>query len=148
MKARRTALVAALALAGCTTPPSAAELAGYAAQKYVNALAAGYYRSACTLLDGRTRASLGGADGCRKVLSRCLPYNAQVAKRDQSQLLYATVDVKVKRSRARAALSGTAVARALESVTLAKENGHWRLTSYGSAITGCVRRVRAKLIGT
>jgi hypothetical protein len=148
MRARRTALVAALALAGCTTPPSAAELAGNAAQKYVNALAAGYYRSACTLLDGRTRASLGGADGCRKVLSRCLPYNAQVAKRDQSQLLYATVDVKVKHSRAQAALSGTAVARAVKSVTLARENGHWLLTSYGSAITGCVSRVKAKLIGS
>jgi hypothetical protein len=80
------------------------------------------------------------------VLSRCLPYNAQVAKRDQSQLLYATVNITVKRSRADATVSGTAVARAVKEVSLAKEGRHWVLTSYGSAITGCAKRARAKLI--
>jgi hypothetical protein len=139
------ALALAAAIAGCTTPPSAAELAGNAAQKYMNALAAGYYKSACGQLDQHTLVSLGGPAECRKVLSRCLPYNAQVAKRDQSQLLYATVNVRVKHSHADAAVSGTAVARAVKEVTLAKEGRHWILTSYGKAIKGCVTRAKAKL---
>ncbi len=100
------------------------------------------------MLDSRTRASMGGEAHCRTLLSRCLPYNAQVAKRDQSQLLYANVDVRVTHSHADATVSGTTVARAIKEVSLAKEGRQWVLTSYGKAITGCVRRTKAKLVQT
>lgn len=152
VRGARLAATVALALyaVGCgVTPPSPAELAGNAVQKYVSALAAGYYSSACSMLDSRTRASLSGPAGsratCTNVLARCLPYNATIAKRDQSQLLYATVQVRIARSRAEAAVSGTAVARAIREVTLAKERGGWLLTSYGRALRGCVTRARRRL---
>jgi hypothetical protein len=143
--------LAVLALAGCgVTPPSPAELAGNTVQKYMNALAAGYYTKACSVLNGRTRASLGGPPGsritCEKVLARCLPYNATVAKRDQSQLLYANVQVRIEHSKARADVSGTAVARKIREVTLAHEGGSWQLTSYGTALKGCVTRAKANLV--
>jgi hypothetical protein len=96
------------------------------------------------MLDAHTRASMGGLARCRAILSRCLPYNAQVAKRDQSQLLYANVDVHVSHSHADALVSGTAVARAVKEVSLAKEGRQWVLTSYGKALTGCVTHTKAK----
>jgi hypothetical protein len=144
-------LALAVSIAGCgVTPPSAEELAGNTVQRYMNALASGYYSKACSVLDSRTRASLGGPAGsrvsCEKVLARCLPYNATIAKRDQSQLLYATVQVRIERSRAAANVSGTAVARKIREVTLTKKGGSWELTSYGTALKGCVTRAKATLI--
>lgn len=116
----------------------------------MNALAAGYYTKACGSLDSRARAELSGPAGsratCKAVLARCLPYNANLLKRDQSQLLYATVEVQIAHQNARASVSGTEVARALKEVTLAKERGNWVLTSYGAALRGCVTRAKAKLI--
>jgi hypothetical protein len=144
-------MVVLACVAGCgVTPPSPAELATNSVQRYMNALAAGYYTKACTALDSRARAALSGPAGsratCKAVLARCLPYNPNLLKRDQSQLLYATVDVHIARAHARASVSGTAVARALKEVTLAKERGNWVLTSYGAALRGCVARTKARLI--
>ncbi len=138
-------------LAGCGVyPPSPAELVTNSVQRYMNALAAGYYTKACGSLDSRARAELSGPAGsratCKAVLARCLPYNANLLKRDQSQLLYATVEVQIAHQNARASVSGTEVARALKEVTLAKERGNWVLTSYGAALRGCVTRAKAKLI--
>jgi hypothetical protein len=138
-------------VAGCgVTPPSPAELATNAVQRYMNALASGYYAKACTALDSHARAELSGPAGsratCKTVLARCLPYNANLLKRDQSQLLYATVEVQIAHNRAKAAVSGTAVARSLKEVTLGKTRGGWVLTSYGAALRGCVTRAKAKLI--
>jgi hypothetical protein len=145
------ALAVAALMAGCgVTPPSTTEIAANTVQRYVNALAAGYYTKACTVLDTHARESLSGPTGsrasCKTVLARCLPYNATVAKRDQSQLLYATVQVRIDHAKAKADVSGTTVARAIKQVTLAKERGSWTLTSYGAALRGCVARVKTKLI--
>ncbi len=137
------AVGAAALIAGCgVAAPSPAELVTNSVQSYMNALASGYYVSACAQLDTHTRDSLGGAHGCKAALSKCLPYNAAVLKRDQSQLLYATVEVTLAHKQARAAVSGTTVAKALKEVTLAKETHGWVLTSYGQGLTRCVSHAR------
>ena len=110
-------------------------------QNYLSALAEGNYGGACTQLDSRARASLLGLQGtrssCTKVFTRCLPNSAIAPKKDQSQLLYATVAVNQNGPKADAIVSGTAVARAVKEVTLAEESGTWKLTSYGRGLTGC-----------
>ncbi|HET8979195.1 MAG TPA: hypothetical protein VFN87_13620 [Solirubrobacteraceae bacterium] len=134
-------VIASLAagLAGCgeqSLPP-----ATLAAQSYLNALAEGNYSNACALIDGRTRRrvarSLGRRVSCPGVFRRCLPDKAQVPQHDQSQLLFADVQVERHGNRAVAAVSGTAVATAIRQVTLAKEGRQWRLTSYGQGLRGC-----------
>jgi hypothetical protein len=139
------ALALVVCLAGCgASAPSPVDTA---VQHYLNALAEGNYSNACALLDRRTRDSLlkskGSRTTCSAVYTRCLPDDAQVLNRDQSQLLFANVQVSVEGSKAAAAVSGTAVARAIKKVTLAKEHGHWKLTSYGKGLNGCRRLHRA-----
>lgn len=134
----------AAGVAGCgeqSLPP-----ATLAAQSYLSALAEGNYGSACALIDPRTRRrvarSLGRRVGCPGVFHRCLPDEAQIPQHDQSQLLFADVQVAIHGRRAVAAVSGTAVARALRQVTLAKEGRRWRLTSYGQGLRTCPARRR------
>jgi hypothetical protein len=114
------------------------------AAQYVYALAEGDYTSACALLDPRTRESLVRAMGsrvkCPRLFARCLRNRAARPTRDQSQLLYATVQVRMEGAKADSRLSGTPVARATREMTLANERGAWKLTSYGAAIRRCELR--------
>jgi hypothetical protein len=108
---------------------------------YLNALAAGNYSNACGLLDGRARVSLErtarSRTSCARALARCLPNRAQTLKHDQTQLLYANLDVSVHGSRASAGVGGTAVARAVRRVNLARQQGRWKLTTYGEGLKSC-----------
>jgi hypothetical protein len=113
-------------------------------QNYLNAVGAGNYSAACAMLDSRTReaplksARAGGVRiTCPKVFVRCLPDKVLRLARDQTQLFYASIDLNVTGKTASGAVSGTAVARALRTVTLANESGTWKLTSYGQAVHGC-----------
>jgi hypothetical protein len=132
-------LVVAVGVGGCgDSMPSPVDTA---VQNYLTALSEGNYSGACALLDRRTRKSLvrstGSRTSCATAFTRCLPNNAQSAKRDQSQLAFATVQVIVDGSKAHANVSGTAVARAIRRVTLARQRGRWKLTSYGKALRAC-----------
>ena len=137
----------ALAAAGCgsTAPPGPYN----AVSSYLNQIAEGSYAGACGLLDTRARVSLTRTRGqhisCPTVFARCLPSKVTNLKHDQSQLLYATILVTTHRKTADATVSGTAVARAIKHVSLAKERGTWKLTSYGQALKTCsrARRLRA-----
>lgn len=117
-----------------------------AVSNYLNQIAEGSYKGACGLLDSRARESLiramGGRVGCASLFIRCLPSNALKITQDQSQLLYATIVVSTHHKKAAASVSGTAVARAIRHVTLAKEHGTWKLTSYGVALERCPRTGR------
>lgn len=129
---RICAVACAALVAGCgSSAPSPGEIA----QNYVNAIAEGNYAGACDALDGGARQALRRSAGsharCATLLARCLPTNAAVLKKDQAQLFYANVLTTTDGPRAVVKTSGTAVARKIHLVTLAKEQGHWRLTSYG-----------------
>jgi hypothetical protein len=137
---RRAAALIALALcvAACgesPTPPF------QVVQNYLNDVGAGNYASACGLLDKRAReAPLKSAKPritCAKVFVRCLPDNVIRLARDQTQLLYASIRLNVIGKTATATVGGTVVARALRNVTLAEQQGIWKLTSYGQAVSRC-----------
>lgn len=128
------ALVVLACAPGCgSSPPSPGEIA----EDYVTAIADGNYSNACALLDRRARERLRGSmrssAGCAPLLRRCLPTRATVLRRDQLQLFYANVDVRIAGPRATVRTSGTAVANRIGEVTLAKRRGRWALTSYGRA---------------
>jgi hypothetical protein len=110
-------------------------------QNYLSDLAEGNYGGACAQLDRPARDALlrlkGSRSSCKRVFTRCLPDSAVTPKEDQSQLLYATVEVNQSGPKADAVVSGTPVAKAVKELTLAKENGTWKLTSYGRGLTGC-----------
>jgi len=110
-------------------------------QNYLNDVGAGNYAGACGLLDKHAReAPLLSAKPritCAKVFVRCLPDNVIRLTRDQTQLLYASIHLNVTGKTATANVGGTVVARAIRSVTLAQQQGTWKLTSYGQAVSRC-----------
>jgi hypothetical protein len=125
-------LVSAVLLAGCGQgQPSPGEIA----QNYVTSIAEGNYAGACAALDGHAqqalRASMRSQAGCATLLARCLPTNASVLQKDQAQLFYANVEISTDGPNATVRTSGTAVAKKIREVTLAKTQGKWQLTSYG-----------------
>ncbi len=135
MPARRTAtalVLAAVAVAGCGRGSASP---GEVTQGYVNAIAEGDYADACNALSSGAQAKLKrtmrSSEGCRVLLARCLPSNASQLAKDQAQLFYSNVVVSVSGNHATVNTSGTAVANRIRQVTLANENGHWLLTSYG-----------------
>jgi hypothetical protein len=137
---RRAAGLIALALciAACgesPTPPF------QVVQNYLNDIGAGNYDGACGLLDKRARdAPLKSAKPritCAKVFVRCLPDNVIRLARDQTQLLYASIQLNVTGKTASATGGGTVVARAIRNVTLTDQQGIWKLTSYGQAVNRC-----------
>ena len=141
---RCAALLAVLGgFAGCgsTSPPPGPY---NVVSNYLSQIAEGNYSSACGLLDSGARDALvkrmGSKTSCSELFIRCLPSKATRITRDQSQLLYATIEVTTHHHQAQVTVAGTAVARAIKRVTLAKERGTWRLTSYGHALQRCPRR--------
>lgn len=144
--ATHCAVVAALAasLVGCGGSGTPGQYV--AVSNYLSQIAEGSYKGACGLLDSGTRESLiramGGRVSCASLFVRCLPSNALKINQDQSQLLYASIAVSTHRKKATATVSGTAVASAISHVTLAKERGTWKLTSYGVALERCPRTGR------
>jgi hypothetical protein len=137
------ALVVAVCIAACgdsnvVTPADVA-------QNYVSALANGTYGGACAQFDAHTRAVLLASAGshltCSRLLSRCLPARFKALASDQSQLLYATSDVRQDGERAQVRLSGTGIGKATKQVTLRQQRGRWRLTSPGDVVARCVRRL-------
>jgi hypothetical protein len=104
---------------------------------YIQAIGEGNYANACGLLDRSARASLHGS--CQAVFARCLPNEAAALARDQTQQLYANIDLTTTGKTAVAVVSGTAVARTVKSVTLAERGGNWQLTSPGEKLQRCIR---------
>ncbi len=143
------ALAAAGGAAGCesnSVPPGPYNIVS----SYLSQIAEGNYQGACRLLDPHTRSALIKAKrarvSCQGMFSRCLPNRVINANHDQSQLLYSTIVVTEGRTRAHVAVSRTAVARAIREVSLAKERGNWKLTSYGYDLDTCsLHRRRGKL---
>jgi hypothetical protein len=112
-------------------------------QNYLNALGAGDYATACGMVDGQALAALERAKhvrtSCAKLFRRCLPNRSIVLKSDQTQLLYADINVTLsdKGKVANADTSATAVATELKHVTLKHEQGVWKFTGFGRAIVAC-----------
>ncbi len=132
----------ALGVAACgesQTPPVYAAVDGY-----LTSLAQGNYSVACTYLNGEGRDSLKKATGshvsCARVFDRCLPDQARVANKDATQFNYATVDITTHGAKGSAVVAGTAVARVVKRVSLAKEGPRWKLSSYGEGLKGCRRK--------
>lgn len=109
------------------------------AQNYVSALANGTYGGRCAQFDAHARAVLIASAGphltCPRLLSKCLPAKFKALATDQSQLLYATADVQQEGERTQVSLSGAAIGKATEQVTLRRERSRWRLTSPGDVVT-------------
>lgn len=130
----------AVGIAGCgesPTPPNAV------VQDYLNALGGGNFTTACSMLDAGARdATLRSQHvhvSCPNLFRRCLPNRVLNLKRDQTQLLYASLSVKLSSSGmvANIATSGTPVAAELKQVTLRHERRGWKLTSFGRVIAQC-----------
>lgn len=132
---RRAALVAAVAvLAACgSTAPTAYSVV----DSYLTALGEGNYSNACGLLDHGARASLRGP--CTAAFSRCLANEAAAIAHDQTQQLYADINLSTTGNTAVAEVSGTAVARTVKKVTLVSQGGNWTLASPGEAFKHCRR---------
>ena len=133
-------MAAAVGLSGCgesPNPPIAF------VQNYLNALGGGDYSSACAMVDPQSFASLARAKhahvSCAKLFARCLPNRSVVNKKDQTQLLYANINVSLsdKGKVADADTSATTVATELKHVTLKHEDGVWKFTGLGRAIEAC-----------
>jgi len=139
---RRAAALTALALCVLATSCGESPTPPFAVvQNYLNDIGAGNFAAACGLLDKTAReAPLKAAKPritCAKVFVRCLPDNVIRLAHDQTQLLYASIRLNITGHTASAALGGTTVARAIRNVTLADQQGIWKLTSYGQAVRQC-----------
>jgi hypothetical protein len=136
------ALAACVAgLAGCESNSSADPPAAVV-ENYLNALGGGNYSGACGLIAARARQAplkkIGHGMSCPRLFVRCLPKNVIRLAQDPTQLYYSNVDVTGTGSSVSVAVSGTAVASAIRSVTVAKQpQGVWKLTSYGKSIANC-----------
>ena len=76
---------------------------------------------------------------CAKLFRRCLPNRSIVLKSDQTQLLYANINVSLSDhgNVANADTSATPVATELKHVTLKHERGVWKFTGFGQALELC-----------
>ena len=134
------ALGAAALVSGCGSTPNPPIAI---VQNYLNALGGGEYKSACDMVDAQALASLTRAKhvhlSCAKLYARCLPNRSIVLKSDQTQLLYANINVTLsdKGKVANADTSATPVATELRHVTLQHEHGVWKFTGLGRAIEAC-----------
>jgi hypothetical protein len=133
-------VAAAVLLCGCgeaPTPPIAI------VQNYLNALGGGEYNTACGMVDGQALQTLMRTKrvhiSCATLFKRCLPNRSLALKSDQTQLLYANINVSLsdKGTVADADTSATTVATELKHVTLKHEHGVWKFTGLGQAIEAC-----------
>ncbi len=133
-------VTASMALAGCgdaPNPPIAI------VQNYLNALGGGEYNSACGMVDNQAFAALARTKhvhmSCATLFRLCLPHQSLQLKKDQTQLLYANINVALsdKGTVANADTSATPVATELKHVTLRHEHGIWKFTGFGQAIEAC-----------
>jgi hypothetical protein len=133
-------VAAAVLLYGCgeaPNPPIAI------VQNYLNALGGGEYNTACGMVDGQSLQTLMRIKhvhmSCATLFKRCLPNRSLALKRDQTQLLYANINVSLsdKGAVADADTSATTVASELKHVTLKHEHGVWKFTALGRAIEAC-----------
>jgi predicted small secreted protein len=136
-------VLSAVALAGCgQTPPGPVDVV----QSYISSIAEGNFNGACSQLDAHARSALRraahSARPCSLLLAGCFPNQATKLKSDQTQLLYATVDISTHGSRADAVTGNTQVAKAVKTVSLIQKQGQWKLDSYGKE--RCRRAVRRR----
>jgi hypothetical protein len=133
-------IAATLVISGCgeaPTPPIDV------VQTYLNALGGGAYSSACGMTDGQALEALIRAKhtriSCAGLFKRCLPNRSVILKSDQTQLLYANINVTLSDGGkvADADTSATPVAKELKHVTLRHERGVWKFTGFGRAIEAC-----------
>jgi hypothetical protein len=130
----------AVLLAGCGDAPNPPITF---VQNYLNALGGGDYAAACRMADGQALQGLMRSKhvrgSCVKLFSRCLPNRSIVLKSDQTQLLYANINVSLSDNGtvADADTSATPVATELKHVTLKHEHGTWKFTGFGKAIEAC-----------
>ena len=138
---RAAARLLSVAIAACGN--QVVVTAADVARGYVSALAEGGFRGACTMLAPEAWRHLQAAAGlpCATLLARCLPEATTNLSRDQSQLLYVNADPRIAGRQTRVRLSGLAVAREINEVTLIDARGRWLLTSPGENITRCARNL-------
>jgi hypothetical protein len=139
------AVVLVAVLSGCgdaPNPPIAI------VQNYLNALGGGEYATACGMADSQALEALMRSKhariSCAKLFSRCLPNRSITLKSDQTQLLYAEINVSLSHNDtvADADTSATPVATELKHVTLKHEKGIWKFTGFGRAIEVCRANAR------
>jgi hypothetical protein len=112
-------------------------------QNYLNVLGEGDYTGACVMVDSHELAGLMRSKharmSCATFFRRCLPNRSVDLKSDQTQLLYANIDVSLSHhgTVANADTSATQVATELKHVTLTQERGVWKVTGFGRAIAVC-----------
>ena len=134
------AVAAAVLLSACGEAPNPPVAI---VQNYLNALGGGEYNTACGMVDGQALDALMRTKhvhvSCATLLRRCLPNRSLVLKSDQTQLLYANINVTLsdKGTVADADTSATTVATELKHVTLRHEHGVWKVTGFGQAIEAC-----------
>ena len=130
----------AVIVAGCgdaPNPPIAI------VQNYLNLLGAGGYTNACAMVDSHALAALMRSKhvrtSCATFFERCLPNRSLKPKSDQTQLLYANIQVNLSDNGrvANADTSATPVATELKHVTLKHEHGVWKFTGFGRVIEAC-----------
>jgi hypothetical protein len=135
-------LLAALAVSACLAAcgqggPTALD----AANNYMYALSEGNYAGACALVAPGTQEALEPAHrrhtSCAELIEHCLPNSVTKAIHDQTQLLFATVQLTHDRGGWQAFVSGTPVAKAIRKFTVNEERGRWEVTSPGHAISRC-----------
>jgi hypothetical protein len=125
-------LLAAAVVGGCgQTGPGPVD----AVDNYVGALAEGNFAGACSALDSHAQAALASfmrsGRGCATLLARCFPFVSTQLTKDQTQLLYGTVDINLHGRHGTALTGGTEVAKAVNEVNLIEIKGQWELDSYG-----------------
>jgi hypothetical protein len=142
MKGVRIALVLLLVavVAGCGN--RSVITAPDVARSYVSALAEGGFPTACAMLAPATlrRLETTARARCARLLARCLPERSTTLNHDQSQLLYVNATTRVLGRRTYVHLSGLAVAREINAVTLISFHGRWLLTSPGQNVAACAKR--------
>ncbi len=131
-------VVLAIGVGGCGSSSPVPE---DAVQTYLSDLADGNYTAACGMLSEGARSALiaakGGRHPCQVIYRHCLPSDPQALRRDQTQLLFDSVQSFIRGSHARAVVKGTAVAREVRRVTLVRHRYRWLLVFPGDALRAC-----------
>lgn len=132
---RRLLIIVVLAACAVSACGQGGPTAVDAVQNYVSAVAEGNFGSACAELDHHAQAALASfmrsPKSCAALLARCFPSQATQIAKDQTQLLYATVQINLHGSKGDALTGGTTVAKAVKEVGVISRKGQWELDSYG-----------------